>query len=151
MTEKFREEVFHWHYGSSPLVVSSIWYDMQQGGYLSFKQNSLKGFKMYMASHFFLWVYPKNAGLTATRFRMCVKYCKGQHLWEWIRKFTALAEETIKWDESLASKNKSDFVASVDCTDCKTWEPRAHFHYNIDKSFFSKKTESGSGRVKGLS
>ena len=69
MTEVFREEVFQWHYGSSPLVIANIWYDLQQGKYhgasLSAKDNSPISFKLYMTAHFFLWVYPKNAGLTA--------------------------------------------------------------------------------------
>jgi hypothetical protein len=35
MTEAFSKEVFHWHYGSSPLVVAEMWYDLhlQQGEY----------------------------------------------------------------------------------------------------------------------
>ena len=99
---------------------------------------------MFMAAHFFLWVYPKNAGLMSTRFRMCVKYCQGKYLWDWIRKIQDLTQEQMKWDESLGSNDKSAFVASIDCTDCKIWEPRAHHKYNVDKLFFSKKL-AGSG------
>jgi hypothetical protein len=144
MTPSFREEVFHWHYGSSSLVVAQMFYDLQQGGFLSPKQNTLKGFKRYMIAHFFLWIYPKNAGVTSTQFGVCQRYCKGDPLWTWIRKIEALMTNVIMWDDSLGSEYKSAYAGSVDCTDCKMWEKRHHHHLNIDKTFYSKKTNSAA-------
>jgi hypothetical protein len=143
MTEAFSKEVFHWHYGSSPLVVAEMWYDLQQGEYpgasLSAKDNSLNGFKMYMTALFFLWAYPRNAGLTSSRFHQCIRNCKGEPLWRWIRKIEALKHKKIKWDHSLGDPKKSAFVATIDDTDCRIWEKRAHHDMNIDKSFYSQK------------
>jgi DDE superfamily endonuclease len=143
MSDAFSKEVFHWHYGSSPLVTAQIWFDLQQGKYpgasLTAKENSLIGFKMFMTALFFLWAYPKNAGLTASRFNACIRNCKGEPLWRWIRKIEALQAKKIKWDDSLCAPNKSAFVGTVDDIDCKMWEKRSHHKMNIDKSFFSQK------------
>ena len=86
MSAEFRHEVFSWHYGSPPLVISTIWFDLQQGeyagAYLIEKENTLKGFKMFMISIFFLWVYPRNSSLISTRFGVCRNYCNGKMLWK---------------------------------------------------------------------
>ena len=143
MSENFRNEVFGWHYGSSSLDIAEMWFDLQQGehegAYLTPKENTLKGFKMYMSAHFFLWAYPKNAGLMSTRFRHAVKNCKGAPFWRWIGKIAALLPKKIFWDESLGDPDKSAFVGSIDCTDVRVWEKRAHHTMNIDRSFFSEK------------
>jgi DDE superfamily endonuclease len=143
MSETFSKEVFHWHYGSSPLVVARMWFDLQQGEFprasLSPKDNSLIGFKLFMTAIFFLWAYPRNAGLTASRFHQCIRNCKGEPLWRWIRKIEALKQKKIKWDRSLGDPNKSTFVGTIDDTDCRMWEKRAHHNMNIDKSFYSQK------------
>ena len=143
MSENFRQEIFCWHYGSTSLDLAEMWYDLQQGEYegasLDVKENSFSGFKMFMTAHFFLWTYPKNAGLTATRFRHAIKNCKGSPLWNWIRKIAALLPKKIYWDKSVERPEASAFVGSIDCTDCRVWEPRAHHHMNIDKSYFSEK------------
>ena len=144
MTNSFKEEVFGWHYGLTPLVVSTIWFDLQQGGYLSFKQNTLKGFKLYMLSMFYLWVYPKNSGIMATRFRMNRKYCYGAILWHWVGKLADLFDEKVVWDDYLGDEDKSPLIGSIDCTDCKIWEKCSHHIYNIDKSLCSQKTNSAA-------
>jgi DDE superfamily endonuclease len=137
MTHAFSKEVFHWHYGSSPLVIAEIWFDL--GAMLSPKDNSLIGFKMFMTALFFLWAYPRNAGLTASRFNECTRNCKGEPLWRWIRMIEALKAKKIKWDNSLGDPNKSAFIGTVDDIDCVIWEKRAHHTMNIDKSFFTQK------------
>lgn len=143
MSDTFSKEVFHWHYGSSPLVVAEMWFDLQQGEFqdasLTIKENTLFGFKMFMTALFFLWAYPKNAGLTSSRFHSCIRNCKGELLWLWIRKIEALKAKKIKWDNSLGDANKSAFIGTVDDVDCVIWEKRAHHNMNIDKSFFTQK------------
>jgi len=143
MSQAFKEQVFHWHYGSNPLDIAEIWYDLQQnqyeGAFLTDKENTLKGFKRYMIAHFFLWTYPRNAGLMSTRFDIAERYCRGQELWKWIKKIAALAAKKIKWDYSLGDPEKSAFVGSIDCVDCKIWEKRSHYHLNIDSGLCSHK------------
>ena len=138
-SEGFRKEVFHWHCGSSPTVLSRMWFDLQQGGHLSEKQNTCAGFKRHCIAHFFLWTCPKNAGLMATRFNTCRKHCCGKMLWDWIGKIMALMPAVIKWDDSLGDPDKSPFVGTTDCTDCGMWEKSARHHFNTDKSCCSKK------------
>ena len=144
MSEALREEVFHRHYGSPPLVIAEMWFDLQQGEYpgaslITPKEDSMQGFKAFMTAHFFLWVYPKNAGLTSSRFNTCIRNCRGEPLWNWIRKIAALQQKKIKWDDSLGDPTKSPFIGTIDDVDCKFWEKRAHHNMNIDKSFFSEK------------
>ena len=141
MSESFKTEVFHWHYGSSPLVVATIWYDMCHSGHavLQPKDKTLKGFKHYMVAMFFLWVYPRNAGLTMTRFDICEKYCRGKKLWYWIEKISELKEKVIKWDPSIGSPNSSAFAGSIDCVDCKIWEIRHNYHENTNPGLMSQK------------
>lgn len=50
----------------------------------------------------------------------------------------------IHWDNTLGDPEKSAFVGTIDDTDCMMWEKRAHFHLNVDKSYFSKKS-NGAG------
>jgi hypothetical protein len=49
-----------------------------------------QGFRMFLIAHFFLWTYPKNAGLLASHFKICASYAQGETLWTWIRKVAAL-------------------------------------------------------------
>lgn len=144
MSDAFKTEVFHLHYGSSPLDIAEIWFDLQQGDHegatLTVKENCLLGFKHFMKAHFFLWVYPRNAGLMATRFDMCERYCRGEHLFKWIRKLARLCAKKIKWDKSLGKAGTSMFLFSIDCTNLKTWEKRRHYHFNVDKRLYSSKS-----------
>ena len=142
-SSSFAEEVFHWHYGSSSLVIAQMWFDLQQGEFqgasLSEKDNSIPGFKRFLLADFFLWTYPKNSALTATRFGVARRDCYGQNLWKWIAKIAALMPGKIKWKESLGDPNGSDFVGTIDCTDCGMWERAHDFKYNINKGLFTKK------------
>ena len=92
-----------------------------------------------MIAHFYLWAYPRNSNMIATRFDICERYCRGKKLHGWIAKIAGLYEKKIKWDETLADPGKSAFVFSVDCTDCRTWEKRAHHHLNQDRKLYSEK------------
>ena len=78
-----KEEIFKTHYGSTPLALASMWYDMTTTSIAGAKldeKEKLRGFKMFMAVHFFLWAYPKNAKLLASRFDLCLSYAQGNHL-----------------------------------------------------------------------
>lgn len=143
MSHNFKSEVFQWHYGSPPMVVANIWYDLQQSDHpvagLKPEENTLRGFKFFMLGNFYLWTYPKNAGLMASRFQMCERYCRGEPLHKWIRKIAGLYQKKIKW-----IKPTTKWTCSVDCTDMKIAEKRRHYHLNIDKRLFSKKTASAA-------
>ena len=88
---KKQHEEFHMHYRSSPNTIANIWYDIQTTnliepnhkecpekvkGYVKIddKEKTEAGFKMFMASQYFLWAYDKNAGLLSSQFNVCEKY-----------------------------------------------------------------------------
>ena len=83
-------ETFCKHYGSSALVLAEMWYDLTVttivAAALSPDKDCLKGFMMFLAAHFFIWTYPKNCSLMASRFGVCDKYVQGERLWKWIGK-----------------------------------------------------------------
>merc|ERR1711862_1150 len=69
-----QNEVFHAHYGSSPFVIATIWYDLisAQTGDIpdellltEQERKSTKAFKMFLTSHSFLWCYDKNASMSS--------------------------------------------------------------------------------------
>jgi hypothetical protein len=63
---------FHKHYGSSPLDVADMWYDLcYKENVLSKKKKSEKGFKRFLAAHYYLWARPKNTAMFASWFNMC--------------------------------------------------------------------------------
>ena len=55
---------FKSHYGSSPLILANIWFDlchiMIEEACLKEKEKSERGFMQFMIAHFYLWMYPKN-------------------------------------------------------------------------------------------
>lgn len=118
--------LFHKHYGSSPLVLAEIWYDLTQSNspeyQLDEKEKSEKGFRMYMMAHYFLWVYPKNSTLLSTRFQVCEKYARGDMLWKWIKRIAALKERKIVWPAHLDDPLAETFIVSVDGTDFRVNE-----------------------------
>jgi hypothetical protein len=69
---------FKAHYGSPPLVLAAIWYDLCHTtielAHLEEKDKSESGFKRFMIAHFHLWTYPKNVCLLASRFNICKRY-----------------------------------------------------------------------------
>jgi hypothetical protein len=77
---------FQKHYGSSPLDLANIWYNLltidppipddapaKVKKLLIFPENERgeKGFKMFWAVHYFLWPYDKNSNLLASQFGIC--------------------------------------------------------------------------------
>mgnify|MGYP000167110465 CR=1 FL=1 len=73
-----RTQQFHPHYGSSPLDLADMWYDLTVTtilvAELTDKEKSEEGFKMFLAAHYFLWTYPKNSNLLASQFGICERY-----------------------------------------------------------------------------
>lgn len=143
MSDAAKMKKFRAHYGSTPLSIAEMWYDLQQGYFpdatLTDQENSIDGFKRYMMCHFYLWTGPKNASVTSSLFDCCEQYALGRKLWGMIGKMAALLPRKIHWDDTLADPTGSDFVGSIDCTDFKIWEPRHHIDLPFDSSFYSQK------------
>jgi hypothetical protein len=78
------------HFGSSPLDVANIWYDLMETdiaeAQVSEKEKSQKGFKRFMAVNYWLWVYPKNPSLLASWFKICKQYSRGEHIKKWVKR-----------------------------------------------------------------
>jgi hypothetical protein len=140
-----KEEIFKTHYGSTPLALASMWYDMTTTNIAGAKLNEkekLRGFKMFMAAHYFLWAYPKNAKLFASRFDLCLSYAQGNHLWKWVARVAALKDKVIKWDRRLDDPNAENLCITIDGTDKKLWEKK-HSSLPIDKGRYTKKHAHG--------
>lgn len=138
---------FHKHYGSSPTDVADCWFDLcywkgKSGKtLLDGKDKSEKGFKRYLAAHYWLWCRPKNAHIFASRFDMCVDYCQGKQFWRWVEYIAALTEKKIIWDRRLDIKSTEKFAISSDGVDFKLWE-RKHELYPYDSQAMSHKFKS---------
>ena len=74
MSQETRMNKFRKHYGSTPLDLAEQWYDLTVTtiplASLDEKDKTMKGFKMFMVAHYFLWTYPRNAEQLASRFSM---------------------------------------------------------------------------------
>jgi hypothetical protein len=149
MSVERQNEQFHKHYGSSPLVLANMWYDLTVTDIVearvSEKEQCDKGFRMFLVAHFFLWTYPKNSSLLASRFRICERYSRGEPLWKWIRRIAALKALKIVWDRRLNDTNSEIFVVSVDGTDFRLWE-RKHRTLPRDNGQCSKKFNHGAAK-----
>jgi hypothetical protein len=120
-----RTKEFRSHYGSSPVVLANIWYDLMATDIdtgLTEKDKSDDGFRMFLIAHHFIWAYPKNSGILASRFRICERNVRGEPLWRWVRMIAALKAKKIVWDESLDDPNSQVFIVTIDGTDFKVWE-----------------------------
>jgi hypothetical protein len=148
-----RKEVeFHKHYGSGPLVLADQWNDLRVDNHLpaylrlNKKEKTEKGLKRFFVAHFFLWAYPKNASMLASRFKICDKYCKGQPLWKWVRRIAALKSKKIVWDKNMANASKMEiFCLTVDGTDFKINEPK-HKTVPIDNGMCSHKMKHAAAK-----
>jgi hypothetical protein len=104
-SQKWQIEMFNSHYGSDDVDLASMWYDLMTttipDAKLTTKEKSEKGFKAFMMAHHFLWTYPNNANLPASRFNISERYCRGEPLWRWIAKIAALKAKKIVWDPRL--------------------------------------------------
>ena len=95
---------------------------------------------MFMACHYFLFTYPKNAQVFATNFHFgSTDMVSGKKLWSWLGKIAALQHEKIIWpEERYKNPNSAKYVVTVDCVDCHIREPK-HPEKNIDTSYSSHK------------
>lgn len=139
---KAHRAVFHDHFGSSPEVIACIWNDLA----LRRQERTMKNLKQFLMAHYFIWLYPKNRGVIASTFNICEDYCGGQHIWDWIEKTRDLKAKKIIWREYLDDPSTETFIATVDGTDLKRWEPKTHPRYNIDKAQCSHKMKHAAGK-----
>ena len=143
LSTKQAHDEFKAHFGSSALVVATIWYDLChttiEEAKLSPKESSLSGFKRYMLGHFFVWTYPKNRKLLKSRFGICDRYLEGAELWHWPKKIAALKAAKIVWPKQLQSSESAiiDFEVGFemrskpvyfDCIMLGSWSNPAWFH-----------------------
>jgi hypothetical protein len=150
-SEANKAKSFHKHYGSSPLVLATMSHDMTATtipeAQISDKELCERGFRMFLVAHFFLWTYPKNSSLIASRFDMCDNYLRGEPIWKWIRKIAAMKGLKIRWDPRLDSPESEIFVVTVDGTDFRIWE-RKHPTMNQDRRQCSKKFNHAAAKYK---
>lgn len=148
--EAKNNRLFHKHYGSSPLVVASMWNDMIAGDIpearISKKEQCEKGLVMFLVACHFLWAYPKNAELISSRFGICENYSRGEHLWRWIKRIAALKNKVIKWDVQLNDLNSQILAISLDGVDFRSWEMK-HPTLPRDNGQCSKNTQPRGNKV----
>ena len=144
---------FHRHYGSSPLDIADIWYDLVHDGgrylpdelQLKVKEKNEKGFRQYMAGHTFLWTYPKNSSLLSTATGLCERKCRGEHIWIWVERIAALKAKKIRWEDVNSADNLEVFAISTDGVDCKLREEK-HAFLPRDNSACSHKMNSAAAK-----
>jgi len=133
---------FRKFYGSSPLDLAEIWFDLMhttiEGACVDDKDKGDQGFKMFMVSHHFLWTYPKNASLLANTFDIPERYSRGEPIWRWVERIAALKTKKIVWDPRLDDPKSEKFPISIDGTDCRTNEKK-HPTLSMDPGVCSMK------------
>ena len=71
------EDRFHGHFGSSSQATSILWALLQNTDVeelkLDNREDSEEGMNQFLQAIFYLWTYPKNCYLTASRFDVCEK------------------------------------------------------------------------------
>jgi hypothetical protein len=145
-----RTEEFRSHDGSSPVVLANIWYDLTTTNIdtgLTENDKSPVGFKMFLIAHHFLWAYPKNSKMLASRFRICERNVRGEPLWRWLRMIAALKAKKIVWDKSLDDPKSQVFILTVDGTDYKVWE-KSTLILRLIKSSTPKSTTTALSNTK---
>ncbi len=59
-TNEARTHDFHTHFGSKPLDLADMWYDLTvttiPGAALTIEEKSAKGLKRFFIAHYFLWI-----------------------------------------------------------------------------------------------
>ena len=147
LTREQRINKFQQHYGSVPLTIATMWYDLChttiEEAKLSTKDKQ-KGFRMFMVAHFFIYSYPRSSVQLGDRFRICACNVRGKNLWKWIRKIAALEEKVIFWPHDLNNPDSEIFALSVDGVDKKTWERKHKTELlPFDRRNFSQKHAHG--------
>lgn len=140
-TKKQKCKKFHDHFGSDPLPVADLWYELTHTEIPEAKlmpKEKTRGFKMFMAALYFLWIYPRNVSTFASRFGMCESYARGQNLWKWIGRIAAIANKVIVWSPRTLLPDAPTHVASLDGTDCEANEVK-HDTFPKNTGFCSQK------------
>jgi hypothetical protein len=96
----------------------------------------------------FLWTYPKNSKILASRFGICEQNARGEPLWHWVWMLAKLKAKKIVWDPSLDNPNSQVYIVSVDGTDFKVWEKSTRPALPIDKEQNSHKFNHGAVKYK---
>lgn len=135
----WKKRIFKKHFGTTSLVLATIWFDLQTcTDTMTQKEKSMKGLRMFLICHYFLWTYPKSSDQISTLFNICERYSRGENIWKWVRKVASLKQLKIKWRNNLDSAHSETFILSLDGTDFRVSEPK-HPTMNIDKTQCSKK------------
>ena len=111
-------KIFKKHYGSDPAVLARMWHDMGETILLktgetivSSEDKTEKGFKSFLIATHFLWAYPKNGEMLASRFGVGLRRVQGENLRRWVRMIASLKEKrffgrristAIQTDESIS-------------------------------------------------
>ena len=90
---------FKKHYSLSPHVVAQIWHDLCttdiEESKLSEKEKGQKGLTYFLMVMHFIYVYPRNCHVLASRFGVCNKLASGQALWKWASRLAGLHKKVI--------------------------------------------------------
>lgn len=133
---------FRKHYGVSPRVVAVIWNDLCTVNIgdlkLKEKEKNQRGFGALLMVIHFMFVYPRNSHVLASRFGVNDKYASGKHFWTWASRVAALKETVIRFPEEFGDPNGRPFIMTLDCRDHKCWEKK-HPRFNLDAAYSSQK------------
>lgn len=133
-SEDYKNTVFHKHFGSSPIVVASIWADLLPTVVATDGENMAKELKGFLTAMHFLWAAPKNSAILASAVDCCERLARGEPVWKWVRRIQQLKDNKI---EALGDVDEI-YAVSADGIDFKLWE-RKHHRYNIDPAACSHK------------
>ena len=145
LSKSQKEIKFQKHYGSDALTLADMWFALTTTDIKKAKLKSKEkrqGFKMFMCAHYFIWNYPRNSDILASRFDMCEYNARGKPLWKWVKKIAALKKKVIVWDEKKMNPNDAIMCITIDGTDKRTYEKK-HPTLPIDKGIFTKKHNHG--------
>lgn len=136
------EKTFRKHYGSDPIVLAKMWQDIVSTNIpevvLNEKEKTEWGFERFLRAHYFLYIYPRSANVLKDKFKICLSYAQGEHIWKWVRSIAALKQIKIVWDASLNEPHLARYVCSLDGTDFKINEQQ-HDEEPIDRGCYSHK------------
>jgi hypothetical protein len=144
-------KLFKKHYGSDPAVLARMWHDMGEtimsetgNTIISSNDKTEKGFKSFLIATHFIWAYPKNGEMLASRVGVGLRQVQGENLWRWVRMIASLKEKKFVWPTDVYNDpNGRIYIVSVDGVDFKVWEMK-HPTMTIDKGGYSHKFNHGA-------
>jgi hypothetical protein len=107
-----------------------MWHDMGEAilsetgkTIVSDEDKTEKGFKFFLIATHFIWAYPKNGEMLASRFGIGLRQVQGKNLWRWVQMIASLKEKKFVWPEEIYNDpNGRIYMVSVDGVDFKVWE-----------------------------